>query len=167
MGSMASQITSLTIVYSTVDSGANQRKHQSSASLVFVWGIHRWPVNFPHKWPVTQKMFPFNDVIMRPAKRTNLQEAVEWCMFSIIEMSQLCLVDFINTDGSSNRLYWQNNFGNTFLEISSVSIRIIHVTEVKFSYRKIQDHVYGKNRLQGYLEKTKPYLGRENKVNKK
>ena len=64
MGTMASQITSLAIVYSTVYSGADQRKHQSSASLAFVRGIHRWPVNSPHKWPVTQKMFPFDDVIM-------------------------------------------------------------------------------------------------------
>ena len=64
MGSIASQITSLTIVYSTVYSGADQRKHQSSASLAFVWGIHRGPVSSPHKWPVTPKMFPFDDVIM-------------------------------------------------------------------------------------------------------
>ena len=61
---MASQITSLAIVYSTVYSGADQRKHQSSASLAFVRGIHRWPVNSPHKWPVTRKMCPFDDVIM-------------------------------------------------------------------------------------------------------
>ena len=64
MSLMASQITSLTIVYSTVYSGAGQRKHQSSASLAFVRGIHRWPVNSPHKRPVTRKMFPFDDVIM-------------------------------------------------------------------------------------------------------
>ena len=63
-GTMPSQITSLTIVYSTVYSGADQSKHQSSASLAFVWGIRRGPVNSPHKWPVTRKMFPFNDVIM-------------------------------------------------------------------------------------------------------
>ena len=63
MGAIASQITSLTIVYSTVYSGADQSKHQSSASLAFVWGIHP-PVNSPHKWPVTRKMFPFDDVIM-------------------------------------------------------------------------------------------------------
>ena len=56
MGAMASQITSLTIVYSTVYSGANQRKHHSSASLAFVNGIHRWPVNSPHKVPATRKM---------------------------------------------------------------------------------------------------------------
>ena len=56
MGTMVSQITSLTIVY--------HRKHQKSASLAFVWGIHRWPVNSPQKRPVTRKMSPFEDVIM-------------------------------------------------------------------------------------------------------
>ena len=55
MSAIASQITSLTIVYSTVYSDADQRKHQSSASLAFVRGIHRWPVNSPHKWPVTRQ----------------------------------------------------------------------------------------------------------------
>ena len=64
MGTIASQITSLTIVYSTVYSDADQRKHQSSASLAFVQGIHRRPVNSLHKWPITQKMFPFDDLIM-------------------------------------------------------------------------------------------------------
>ena len=64
MRPMASQITSLTIVYSTVYSDADQRKHQSPASLAFVRGIHRGPLNSPHKWPVTRKMFPFDDVIM-------------------------------------------------------------------------------------------------------
>ena len=63
MGTMTSQITSLTIVYSAIYSGADQRKHESSASLAFVRGIHRGPVNSPHKWPVTGKMFPFDDVI--------------------------------------------------------------------------------------------------------
>ena len=65
MGAMASKTTGLTIVYSTrVYSGADQRKHQNSASLAFVRGIHRWPVNSPHKGPVTLKMVPFDDVIM-------------------------------------------------------------------------------------------------------
>ena len=63
MGEIASQITSLTIVYSTVYSDADQRKHQSSVALAFVRGIHRGPVDSPHKWPVTRKMFPFDDVI--------------------------------------------------------------------------------------------------------
>ena len=65
MGEIASQITSLAIVYSTVYADVDQRKHQRSASLAFVRGIHRGPVNSPHKWPVTRKMFPFDDVIMR------------------------------------------------------------------------------------------------------
>ena len=64
MGTIASQITSLTIVFSTIYSDADQRKHQSSASLAFLWGIHWGPVNSPHKWPVTRKNFPFDDVIM-------------------------------------------------------------------------------------------------------
>ena len=57
MGAIATQITSLMVVYSTVYSDADQGKHQSSASLAFVWGIHRGPVNSPHKWPVTRKCF--------------------------------------------------------------------------------------------------------------
>ena len=64
MSAMASQITSLTIVHSSVYSGADQRKHQSSSSLAFVRGIHRWPVNSPHKGPVTRKMFPYDDILM-------------------------------------------------------------------------------------------------------
>ena len=64
MSAIASEITSLMIVYSTVYSVADQRKHQSSTSLAFVRGSHLGPVNSPHKWPVTRKMFPFDDVIM-------------------------------------------------------------------------------------------------------
>ena len=68
MTTMTSQITSITIVYSIVYSDADQRKHKSSASLVFVRGIHRSPVNSPQKGPVTRKMFPFDDVIMDIAR---------------------------------------------------------------------------------------------------
>ena len=64
MGVMASQIISLVIVYSTFYSGTDHRKHQSSTSLAFVLGIHLWPLNSPHKGPVTRKMYPFDDVIM-------------------------------------------------------------------------------------------------------
>ena len=78
MGAIASPITNLTLVYSTVYSDADQRKHQSSASLAFVRGIHRGPgnspqspVNSPHKWPVTRKMFPLDDVIMSMVICTN------------------------------------------------------------------------------------------------
>ena len=80
MGAIASQITSLTIVYSNVYSDADQRKHQSSASLAFVWGIHRGPVNSPHKWPATRKMSPFDDVIMITSHLTFVwnQDLTHW-----------------------------------------------------------------------------------------
>ena len=74
MSAMAFQITGVSIVYSTVCSGADQRKHQSSASLALVRGIHRWPVNSPHRGPVTRKMFFIDDVIM-----LQLSKVYSWC----------------------------------------------------------------------------------------
>ena len=65
MRAMASQITGVSIVYLTVSSGADQIRHQSFASLAFLRGIHRWQENSPHKGPVTRKMFPFDDVVMK------------------------------------------------------------------------------------------------------
>ena len=62
MGMMASQITSVSNISSTVCSVTDKKKCQSSASLFFVRGIHWWPVNSPHKGPVTLKMFPFDYV---------------------------------------------------------------------------------------------------------
>ena len=80
MGAIASQITTLTIVYSTLYSNADQRKHQSSASLAFVRGIHRGPVNSPRKWPITRKMFPFDDVIMYTTELLTPHSGV-WVLF--------------------------------------------------------------------------------------
>ena len=57
MSIMASQVTGVSIGYSTVCSGSNQRQYQSSTSLAFVRGIHRWPVNSPHQGPITPKRF--------------------------------------------------------------------------------------------------------------
>ena len=109
MGMMASQITSLTIVNSTVYSGADQRKHQSSASLAFVWGIHQWPVNSLHKWPVTWKMLPFDDVIM----------------------SALCGSDYIPalTDGSC-RLSHQGTTLHAFDLYNALAPYLIPVTNI-------------------------------------
>ena len=76
ISAMASQITGVSIDYSAVCSGAHQRKHQSSASLTFVGEIHRWPVNSPHKRPVTRKMFPFDDVIIK--SRRSSQKYPAW-----------------------------------------------------------------------------------------
>ena len=64
MSAMATQINGVSIVYLTVCSDACQGKHQSSESLAFMKGIHRWTANSPRKGPVTRKMFPFDDVIM-------------------------------------------------------------------------------------------------------
>ena len=90
MSAMACQITSLTIVYSTVYSGAERRKHQSSVSLAFVRGIHRRPVNSLHKWPVMRKMFPFHDVIM--------EGFVEACIQQNILYSNLHTLRYTETD---------------------------------------------------------------------
>ena len=76
MGAISSQITSLTIFYSTVYSVADQRKHESSASLAFVRGIHRGTMNSPHKWPETRKMSPFDDVIMENVYKILIQASV-------------------------------------------------------------------------------------------
>ena len=57
MSTMASQITSISIVCSTVCSGTDHRKHQSSTSLAIVREIQRWPVNSLHIGPVTRKCF--------------------------------------------------------------------------------------------------------------
>ena len=64
MNTMVSLITSVSSVCPTVWAGTHQRKHQSSASVAFVRGIHWWPVDSPHKGPVTQKMFSCDDTIM-------------------------------------------------------------------------------------------------------
>ena len=90
MNMMASQITSLPVVYSTVYPGADQRKHQRPALLAFVRGIHRWPVNSPHKGPVTWKMIPFDDVIMeialykRPPYQIRYSETELWNAETIV-----------------------------------------------------------------------------------
>ena len=71
VGAMASQITSLTIVYSTVYSGTDQRNIKAPRH----WPLCReftddWWI--PHKWPVTRKMFAFDDVIMTVYDMVNL-----------------------------------------------------------------------------------------------
>ena len=63
MCAMAFQITGVSTACLPVCSGENQRKHQSSASLAFVKGNHRWPVVSRHKGPVTWNMFPLDDVM--------------------------------------------------------------------------------------------------------
>ena len=95
MGVMTSQITSLTIVYSSVYSDADQRKHQSSASLAFVRGIHRGPVNSPHKWPVTRIMFPFDEVIMKRSYFSKTSPN-QYCFTALIQYTMIRDTDIRN-----------------------------------------------------------------------
>ena len=113
MSVMASQITSLTIVYSSVYSGAGQRKHQSSASLAFVRGIHRSPVNSPHKWPLTRKMFPFDGVIMT---RT----------FSLLQMT-------CRRIGYQRPCYWLDGSSGTLFSTSNNFNHLFHLSKEKWS----------------------------------
>ena len=82
MSAMASLITGVSIVCSAVCLCADQRKYQSSASLAFERGIHRWPVDSPHKGPVTRKIFLFDDVIMSE------QFCDEWLLYSFMSYSK-------------------------------------------------------------------------------
>ena len=101
---MASQITRVSLVCLTVFVGANQRKHQSSASLAFMRGTHRWPLDSPHKGRVTQKMFPFDDIIMiiisitGPEQDGSLIEHIFKCIFQNTNtMCVLVLADNVET----------------------------------------------------------------------
>ena len=126
VGTIASQIISLTIVYSTVHSDAYQRKHQSSASLAFVRGIRRGPVNSPHKWPVTRKMFPCDDVIMKYCIHRAITRELKWwytvqCRYNAVSFltysqktphsSSVKILDFILCRNRLNcrQFDWQNN----------------------------------------------------------
>ena len=64
MSAMTSQITGVSIVCLTACPGTDQRTHQTSASVAFLRGIHRWPVDSLRKGQVTRKIFPFDDVII-------------------------------------------------------------------------------------------------------
>ena len=154
MGAMASQITSLTIVYS-VYSGTDQRKHQSSASLAFVRGIHRGPVISPHKWPVTRKMFPFDDVIMFTGILTIslIQKDTFWIQWSnktlceahdnLTEMDEILQTAFSNHFAQSVFVWFASNF-ITDLTICFYSTNYLAVSQYciiyDFAWIILQDH---------------------------
>ena len=121
MGTTVSQITSLTIVYSIVYSCTDQRKYQSSASLVFVRGIHRWPVYSPHKWPVTRKIFPFDDVIVAWWHYCDPALKIVW-LRKVLEtqVSMLLLAFYVSTGGQmscSNGTALHGNYSRIFLAL--------------------------------------------------
>ena len=89
MSMMAFQITSVSIVCSTVCSVVDQRKHQNATSLAFVRGIHRWPVNSPHKGPETRRLFLFDDVIMYVLWLQHLTFALRYSMLSSFQCNTI------------------------------------------------------------------------------
>ena len=96
MSAMASQITGVSIVYSVVCSGADQRKHQSSVSPSFVRGIHQWPVNSLHKGPETRKMFTFDDVMDElPSQRDTNAELRCFLCFVFFSLKNLLNVELL------------------------------------------------------------------------
>ena len=107
-----SQITSFTIVYSTVYTGADQRKHKAPRQWPLC-GIHQWPVNSTHKWPVTRKRFPFDDIMwwteitgLMPlpvgSSKFKYREPVNWNI-SLYELNGLCCPYDSHQDGM---LHW-------------------------------------------------------------
>ena len=112
MSTLASQITYMTIVWSTACSGIDQRKHQSSASLAFVKGIHQWLVDSPHKGPVTWEMCPF-DVIM---SKMNDKYMHQWTWPSLVQI-MACLFDAKASIWTNHELFSIGPFGLNFIEI--------------------------------------------------
>ena len=100
VSAMPSQITTLTIVHSTVYPGADQRKHpRCSAPMAFLPGIHRWPMISTHKGPVPRKMFPCDDVIMShkwPDNHTSMRRFGDMMLIEDMKVSsRIWKVSFI------------------------------------------------------------------------
>ena len=137
MGAMASQITSLTIVYSTVYLGADQRKHQNSASLAFVWGILRWPVNSPHKGPVTRKMFILDDVIMVTHKTCRAYFHAIWFYF-VMSCRQFMTNHFAAQNApfmsEANTIVIKAMFYRSLMENAAFISYNMHIIVLRYSY---------------------------------
>ena len=80
------------------------KKHQSSTSLAFVQGIHRWPVNSRHKWLVTRKMFPFDDQLScQPPIEEYAPKPVGWTTYFLLLTPRLVQIHI------KRKLVWCNN----------------------------------------------------------
>ena len=100
MTTMASQITSLTVVYSNVYSDADQKKTSKLRVTGLCVGKSPGPVNSPHKGPVRRKMFPFDDVIMI---KENDYELSSWYTMCIrYNMTIITLYYSIQRDNITN-----------------------------------------------------------------
>ena len=112
LGTVVSQITSISIVYSTICSGTDQRKHQSSASLAFVRRIHWWPLNSPHKGPVSWKMFPFDDIII------DLSHPKWWSFPSLLHCHWMMILRSIIHRSQSSLKMRQSTWWISYISIS-------------------------------------------------
>ena len=135
MGAMASQLTSPTIVDLMVYWGADQIKYQSSASLAFVRGIHWWPVNSPHKWPVTRIMFhlitlswctqPMRDNVTL-LRHLSLAGGIYKMIPAVVEQqTPFCLISIINIildTGAVQGHYSDVMMSGTASQITSIAI---------------------------------------------
>ena len=135
MSAIASQITSITIVYWTVDSDADQRKHKSSASLGFWAGNSPGTGEFPHKWPVTRKIFPFDDIMWMLSHTAPPMQFMSWSTmtkFNLLEWFNICSV----------------------LHISGFSLSILCIILSFYFYFSISHHhnsLYNKSQLNMFI----------------
>ena len=96
MGTIASQITSLTIVYSTVYSGRSKKTSKLRVTGLCV-GNSPGTGEFPAKWPVTRKMFPFDDAIMRLFRERSSPALLESIFTYLSSFAQQTRVSCCNT----------------------------------------------------------------------
>ena len=100
-----------------VYSGADQRKYRSPASLAFVRGIHRLPMNSPHKRSVTPKMFPFHDVIMPPTYRPRRRGSRRTEFFIVVKLIIVVKVITQLPNRCNITMYilqWRRTIGNDY-----------------------------------------------------
>ena len=161
MGVMASQITSRTVVYSTVYAGADQRKHQSSASLAFVRGIHRWPMNSPNKGPVTRKMFHLmtsscNNLfsVTTNWKRTPKPVLLALCEFNTAHFNGLVAL----THRGRNKTIYQNGFSWMKMHEQRLKFHCIFLLGVQWYSSIGSDNGLAPSRRLGAVQATSHYL---------
>ena len=88
MSTKAFLITDVSIVYLTVCSGADQG------------GIHWWPANSLHKWPVTRKISPFDDVIMAKSLSESMLSYYHFMQFVNLTLVWVCSLRHVRTEST-------------------------------------------------------------------
>ena len=136
ISTMASQFTGVSIV--TQPFAQTQGKHQSSASLAFVRGIQRWPVNSPHKGPVTRKMFPFDDVIM--AQHCAVVQRLHWLLINVHNTSSMHIAS--DDKCLKNGFWWVNPLLIKKFGLKKWSKCLNNLNVIKESYLNFSDDAF-------------------------